>query len=59
MNPSGHQNPPLISFFAGNFKGVEESLHPKIDEISTLKMCWPVKMAKRCKLGNLFIDKKA
>jgi hypothetical protein len=38
MNPSGHQNPPLISLFAGNFKGAEEPLRPKIDEISTLKI---------------------
>jgi hypothetical protein len=38
MNPSGRQNPPLISLLAGNFKGAEELLRPKIDEISTLKM---------------------
>ena len=38
MNPSGHQNPSLISLFAGNLKGAEESGRPKIDEISTLKM---------------------
>jgi hypothetical protein len=37
MNPSGHQNPPLISLFVSNFKGAEESLRPKIDEMSTLK----------------------
>jgi hypothetical protein len=38
MNPSGHQNLPLISLLVGNFKWAEESLRPKIDEISTLKM---------------------